>query len=113
MLALLIAFTLFNACAGAVCVGLGVRLFRKDVRAAWASRRLLFVAALLSWTFPPAAATGVVLAWSHYLAGAMDAVAIVLAPIGWLVLLGVIFAIIDFGEDGVFDFGRGPRRDEP
>ncbi|MBI1188832.1 MAG: hypothetical protein GC206_16115 [Alphaproteobacteria bacterium] len=113
MLTLLIAFTLFNACAAAVCVGLGVRLFRKDVRAAWASRRLLFIAAFLAWTFPPAAIAGAAIAWSHYLAGAMDAVAIVLAPIGWLVLLGVIFAIIDFAEDGVFDFGRGSRGDAP
>ncbi|NWG53604.1 MAG: hypothetical protein HXY28_07790 [Hydrogenophilaceae bacterium] len=113
MLTLLVAFSLFNLCAGAACVGLGVRLFRREARAAWASRRLLFVAALLCLTFPPAAAAGVFIAWSHYLSGALDAVAIVLAPIGWLVLLGVIFAIIDFAEDGVFDFGRGPRRDAP
>lgn len=109
MLALLIAFTLFNACAAMVCAGHGVRLLRAEERARWTSRTLLFIAALLSWTFPIAAIAGVALGWAHYSAGQEDAVVIVLAPIGWLILLGIIFAIIDFAEDGVFDFGRGRR----
>jgi len=111
MLALLIAFTLFNACAAAVCVGLGVRLMNRDERRAWRSKILLFIAALLSWTFPPAALAGIAIGWSHYNAGAVDAAVIVLAPVAWLVLLGVIFAIIDFADDGVINFGRGPSDD--
>ena len=33
----------------------------------------------------------------------------VLVPIAWLIAMGIVFAIVDFAEDGVFDFGRGPK----
>jgi hypothetical protein len=32
-----------------------------------------------------------------------------LAPIVWLLAMGAVFAAVDFAEDGVFDFGRGPK----
>ncbi|MGE0828553.1 MAG: hypothetical protein AB7O04_04280 [Hyphomonadaceae bacterium] len=108
MFVLLVAFTLFNIAAAAACVTHGVRLFRKEARAAWASKRLLFIAAFLSWTFPLAAAAAVWAGWTHHAAGRADAAVIILLPIGWLILLGLVFAIVDFAEDGRLDFGRGP-----
>lgn len=107
MLALLIAFTLFNACVAAACLGQGARLLKREERAEWRSRALLVIAVFLSWTFPLVAGAGVYFAWTHYSQGQMDTVPIILAPIAWLILLGIIFAVVDFAEDGRFDFGRG------
>lgn len=109
MLPLLVGFTLFNLFVAAACLGHGVRMLKREERAVWRSKTLLVIAVVLSWTFPLAALAGAYFGWVHYQAGQMDAVPIVLLPIAWLILLGIIFAIVDFAEDGRFDFGRGSR----
>ncbi|MGE3250377.1 MAG: hypothetical protein AB7J28_11865 [Hyphomonadaceae bacterium] len=107
MLPLLLGFTAFNLCVAAACLGHGARMLKREERAVWRSKALLVIAVFLSWTFPLAALAASYFGWAHYNAGQMDAVPIVLLPIGWLLLLGVIFAIVDFAEDGRLDFGRG------
>lgn len=106
MLTLLIAFSLFNLFAGLGSLGHGVRLLAKEEQAAWRSKTLLFIAAVLSWSFPPAAAGFTWVAWSHYQAGAHDAVPLVLAPLAWLVLLGAVFVAVDFADDGIIGNAR-------
>jgi hypothetical protein len=109
MLALLYAFSFFNLFAAAGCLGHGVRLLSSEERAEWRSKRLLAIAAFLFWTFPLAALGASVLAWQRYHAGQPDGALIVLAPLGWLILLGIVFAVVNVAEDGRFDFGRGER----
>jgi hypothetical protein len=106
---LLIAFSLFNLFAAAGALGHGVRLLTARERAAWTGRGPLVVAAILSWTFPIAALGATALAWNHYWAGQMDAVALILAPLAWLLLLGVVFVAVDFADDGII--GNARRRD--
>jgi hypothetical protein len=36
-----------------------------------------------------------------------------LGPIAWLFVMGAVFAAVDFAEDGVLDFGRGPAPPSP
>ncbi|MDX2237073.1 MAG: hypothetical protein NW203_05880 [Hyphomonadaceae bacterium] len=103
MWAPLLAFSLFNLAAAAACVAAAFRLLQPEERAAWRSRRLLAIAAVLTWSFPPAALAATAWAWS---AGGAHATLIALAPLGWLIAMGVIFAIVDVAEDGVLDFGR-------
>jgi hypothetical protein len=33
-----------------------------------------------------------------------------MAPLAWLVAMGIVFAVIDVAEDGRFDFGRGVKQ---
>lgn len=106
MTVLLIAFTLFNLFAGAGALGHGVRLLAKEEQAAWRSKTLLFLAALLSWSFPLAAAGFTLVAWDHHRAGALDAVPLILAPLAWLVLLGAVFVAVDFADDGIIGNAR-------
>jgi hypothetical protein len=114
MLALLYAFTFFNLFAAAGCLGHGVRLLQPEERAEWRSKRLLAVAFFLFWTFPLASLAATLIGWSHYHAGRADGALVVLAPLGWLILLGIVFAIVDVAEDGRLDFGRGDMgRGEP
>lgn len=109
MLVLLWAFTGFNLVAAAASLGGAMRLTTREERARWGSKRLLMLAAFLAWTFPLAAALGVAMAWGHYQAGEHDAIAIILAPIAWLVAMGAVFAIVDFAEDGIL--GNARKRD--
>jgi hypothetical protein len=114
MLALLYAFTLFNLFAAAGCLGHGVRLLQAEERAEWGSKRLLGIAVFLFWTFPLAALGATVIGWSHFHGGRPDGALFVLAPLGWLILLGIVFAIVDVAEDGRLDFGRSRSgRGEP
>ncbi len=107
---LLIAFSLFNLFAAAGALGHGVRLLSQEERAAWRSKTLLFIAALLSWTFPIAAAVCTWIAWGHFSANAHDYVPIVLMPLAWLLLLGVVFVAVDFADDGIIgNARRGPE----
>lgn len=107
--ALLTAFTLFNLFASLGALGHGARLLAKRERAAWRSKTLLGLAALLSWSFPLAAAGFTWIAWSGHGAGAVERVPLVLAPLAWLVLLGAVFVAVDFAEDGII----GNARREP
>jgi hypothetical protein len=109
MTVLLIAFSLFNLFAAAGALGHAVRLLSKEEQDAWRSKTLLFLAALLSWTFPLAAFACTGLAWNHYFASAHDTIPIILAPLAWLLLLGIVFVAVDYADDGVI--GNARRRD--
>lgn len=108
MIVLLWAFTLFDAVVAVASIGQGLNLLRAEERAHWRSKTLLALAVMLAWTFPLAAVGGVALGWMHFEAGRLDSVPIVLAPIGWLLLMGVVFALVDFLEDGILGNGRAP-----
>jgi hypothetical protein len=71
----------------------------------------LGIAILVAWTLPVLCVAGTAIAW-RWLGGDYHAwsAPIILAPVAWLVIWGVLFAIVDFAEDGELDFGRGPRR---
>ncbi len=101
MFALMIAFTVFHLLAGTASLALAVRLLTADERAHWQSKRALFVAEVMCWIYPVAAFAGGSLAWSAFNAGAHHAFPLILAPILWLLVMGLIFAIIDFAEDGI------------
>jgi len=111
MLVLLWAFTAFNIVVAIASLGQAARLMTREERAHWRSKTLLTFAALLSWSFPIAAVAGVWFGWSHYNAGQLDAVPIVLAPIAWLIAMGVLFAVVDFVEDGVLGNARANTPD--
>lgn len=111
MVVLLWAFSAFNMVIAAASLGTAMRLATRTERRHWRSKRLLTIAAFLAWTFPAAAFAGVVTAWQHFNEGRLDSVPIILAPIAWLLLMGVVFAVVDFAEDGVL--GNGRMRDEP
>ncbi len=106
MLVLLWVFSAFNLIAAAASLGTAVRLMTRHERAHWRSKTLLTLAAILAWTFPAAALAGVATAWSHYNAGEHDSIPIILAPIGWLMAMGLVFAIVDFAEDGILGNAR-------
>jgi len=106
MIVLLTAFTLFNLVAAAASLGGAARLLTTEERAHWRSKTLLLIAALLAWSFPIAALGGTALAWRHYESGQHDAIPIILAPLLWLIVMGAVFAIVDFLDDGVIGNGR-------
>lgn len=106
MLVLLWAFSAFNAIVGTASLGTAVRLMTAGERARWRSKTLLTIAAILAWTFPAAALAGVAAAWTHYQAGQQGAIPIILAPIGWLLAMGLVFAVVDFAEDGIIGNAR-------
>ena len=106
MLTLLIAFSLFNLFASAGALGHAVRLLEREERRLWRSRTLLALAALLSWTFPLAALAATGFAWTRYLAGDLATAPIIMAPVAWLLLLGGVFAAVDFADDGVIGNAR-------
>jgi len=96
----------FNLCAAAACAGAGMRLVGAAARAAWASKLLYRIAMTMCWGMVALAGLSTALAWSFWSVRAGYGL-IVLVPLVWLVLMGAVFAIVDFAEDGVFDFGRG------
>jgi hypothetical protein len=101
MLELMAAFTLFHLAAGTASLGLAVRLLTPDERALWRSKRALFVAEALCWIYPVIAFACGAAAWRIFTAGGHHAFPLLLAPIAWLLIMGAVFAIVDFAEDGV------------
>jgi len=106
MIVLLMAMTLFHLVAGIASLGLAVRLLSPVERAHWRSKRLLFLAELMCWVYPVAAFACASFAWSSYQAGQPDFAPIVLAPLLWLIFMGLVFAIVDYAEDGVLGNAR-------
>lgn len=106
MLVLLWAFSAFNLVVAAASLGSAVRLMTRAERVRWRSKTLLILAAILAWTFPAAALAGVATAWTHFHAGELDSIPIILAPIAWLFAMGLVFAIVDFAEDGILGNAR-------
>jgi hypothetical protein len=85
---------------------LALRMLTPAERAHWTSPAALLVAELLCWIYPIAAFVGAKSAWSAYDAGHPMALAMLIAPILWLVMMGLVFAIVDFAEDGVLGNAR-------
>ena len=106
MIVLLWALTLFNAAVALGGLGLALRLLTADERAHWRSRVLLRIADVFAWVLPAAAVLSTTLAWLALNAGRPAGALLAFIPIGWLVLMGVVFAIVDFAEDGILGNAR-------
>lgn len=106
MTVILWAFTLFHVVVGLASLSMAVRLLGPQERAMWRSLSALLVAELLCWIYPIAAFVGVKSAWNAFHSGHPLAFAMMLAPILWLVLMGLMFAIVDFAEDGILGNAR-------
>lgn len=106
MIVILTAFTLFHLCVGAASLGLAVRLLTPEERGLWRSPAALLVAELLCWIYPVTAFASSKVAWTAYNDGVAHAFPMILTPIVWLVVMGLVFAIVDFTEDGVLGNAR-------
>lgn len=106
MFALLTIFSLFHLVVGTASLALAVRFWTPEERDLWRSKSALLVAELLCWVYPIAAFACAKVAWTAYNAGASHAFPIIVMPIGWLVVMGLVFAIVDFAEDGVLGNAR-------
>ncbi len=106
MTVILWAFTLFHLAVGVASFAAAVRLLTPDERGHWRSAVALLVAELLCWIYPIAAFVSVRSAWGAYEAAHPFALVMILAPIAWLVVMGIAFAIVDFAEDGVLGNAR-------
>jgi hypothetical protein len=107
----LAAFTVFNAFLAYAALRRAGKLMTPEGRDWWASKRLYSIACFAAWTLPAVCLAATAAAWLIQRAGVLHlAPPMILAPVGWLLLMGVFFAIVDFSEDGVLDFGRGPKR---
>ena len=102
MTALLTALSVFHLFVGAGALALGVRMSSGEGKSAWRSALLRRVAMAIAWTYPPVALACVALGWRtalgpdpHY------AVLWAVAPLLWLLLMGLVFAVVDVVEDGV------------
>lgn len=101
MQTMMIAFTLFHIVVGTASLGLAVRLLTPWERAHWRSPAALLVAELLCWVYPVIAFAAAHSAWQAWDEGARHAFPLLLTPIVWLIVMGTIFAVVDFAEDGV------------
>lgn len=110
MIIFLVAFSAFNILLGLAALGRAQKLVTPEGRAWWASKRLYAIALFAGWTLPAVCVVATVWAWALNGDAPHWAAPMVLAPVGWLLLMGVFFAIVDFAEDGVLDFGHGPKR---
>lgn len=100
-------FTGFNLVAGTAALVRGLRLWSPTAREAWQSTRLYYLAIWTACSMPVVAIWFTLLAWrAPSLAAAAP---LVLAPLAWLISMGIIFAIIDFAEDGRFNLGQRSR----
>lgn len=100
------AFTLFHLAVGLASLGLAIGLLTPSERAHWSSPAALLVAEFLCWIYPIAAFVAVKSAWGAFETGHHHAVPMLLSPILWLLLMGLLFAIVDFAEDGVLGNAR-------
>lgn len=103
------AFTAFNSLAGIFALLRGFALSARAERAQWVSKRLYGLALFIAATLPLIAVGCSVAAWQAHANGSAMAGPLILGPLIWLVAIGVVFAAIDFAEDGRFDFGKGDR----
>lgn len=106
MTVILWAFTLFHLAVGLACLAAAVRLLTPSERKLWRSQLALLMAEFLVWIYPVAAFVGVRSAWNAYDAAHPFALTMMIAPIAWLVIMGIAFAIVDFAEDGVLGNAR-------
>jgi len=105
---LLWALTLFNVAAAFGGLALALRLATPQERAHWRSKILLHIADAFAWVLPLAAVLGTMIAWMDVTAGRPAGALLAFIPIGWLVLMGIVFAVVDYAEDGILGNGRAP-----
>ncbi|HJS79850.1 MAG TPA: hypothetical protein VJ748_04455 [Vitreimonas sp.] len=103
---ILAAFSLFHLAAALGALGAGLRLVAPEERAMWRSKAALLVAQLLCWVYPVLAFVCASWAWRAFARGDGLALPLMLAPILWLFVMGLVFAIVDFAEDGIIGNAR-------
>jgi hypothetical protein len=101
MVIILTAFTLFHLAVGLASLGLGMRFLAPEERTLWDSKTALIVAEVLCWVYPVLAFVCASWAWRLHAVDDAFTVPLMLAPIGWLVVMGLVLAIVDFAEDGI------------
>jgi hypothetical protein len=106
MTIILAAFTLFHVAVGLGALEAGLRLLTAEERAHWRSNAALLVAQLLCWVYPLLAFVCASWAWRVFLSGQPHALPLMLAPVLWLLVMGLVFAIVDFAEDGIIGNAR-------
>jgi hypothetical protein len=106
MTIILWAMTLFHVAAGLGGLSAGLRLVSAEERAHWRSKSALLVAQLLCWIYPALAFVSVSWAWRVHAAGEAHAFPLMLLPIAWLFVMGLVFAVVDFAEDGILGNAR-------
>lgn len=106
MLILMAAFSLFHLLVGMASLGLAMRLLTPGERAHWRSKPALLVAELMCWIYPVIGFAAATTAWRAFNAGAHTGFPLMLAPLLWLLVMGLVFAIVDFAEDGVLGNAR-------
>jgi hypothetical protein len=114
MTLLLSALSVFHLVVTAGALALGVRMSTPEGKAAWRSALLHRVALAIAWSYPLVALLCVPMAW-RTAAGADPHFAPLwaIAPLIWLVLEGLAFALIDLMEDGVLGNALHPRGERP
>jgi len=106
MIVILAAFSLFHLIAGTASLGLAVRLLAPEERSHWRSKPNLVVAELTCWLYPVIAFGAGIFAWRAFSAGQPHALALLAAPFLWFVVMGIVFAIVDYAEDGILGNAR-------
>lgn len=106
MTVILWAFTLFHIFVGTACLLLAVRMLTPEERKLWRSPLPLLVAQILCWVYPIVAYVATKAAWAAHGAGHPFALPILLAPIAWLLVMGLVYAIADFADDGIIGNAR-------
>ena len=97
MIVFLAAFTVFNAVLALAALQRAIRLGA----ATWTgSPRLRAIALFTAWTLPFLCVGSTAAGWLKAGAEPHWAAPAVLAPLGWLIVMGLFFAIVDFAEDG-------------
>ena len=113
MTALLAALSVFHLIVSTGALALGVRMSTGEGKSAWRSLLLRRVAMAIALAYPLVALGCVAMAWRTAAgADAHFAPLWAIAPLVWVVLTGLAFALIDVLEDGVFGnalYGPGER----
>ncbi|HWA00914.1 MAG TPA: hypothetical protein VG841_11435 [Caulobacterales bacterium] len=105
MIVLLWALSLFNVAVGVGALALALRLATAEERAHWQSPRLLRIAEVFAWVLPILALAMTAIAWIEFQAHPAAAL-LAFVPLGWLLLMGIVFAVVDFAEDGILGNAR-------
>jgi hypothetical protein len=106
MIEILAALSVFHLVAGVASLSLAVRLLAPEERGHWRSKPNLFVAELTCWLYPVIAFICAIVAWREFSEGRPHALAVLAAPFLWFVLMGIVFAIVDYAEDGILGNAR-------